>query len=67
MKIAISLILLEIVVSIACFGQASGAQPSSTLERMPELLETRFALSAAPLICEATRQFISWIRLKVIC
>jgi len=48
MKIAISLILLEIVVSIACFGQASGAQPSSTLERMPELLETRFALSAAP-------------------
>lgn len=53
MKIAISLILLELVASIACLGQAaaaksSGAPALSKLERMPEPLETRFALSAAP-------------------
>ncbi len=53
MKIVIPLIILEGVVGIGCLGQATAAQSSTAgsspkLERMPELLETRFALSAAP-------------------
>lgn len=53
MKIAIRLIILVDVFCLGCLGQANTAPagsigPSSKLERMPERLEIRFALSAAP-------------------
>ena len=53
MKIGAYFLILEIIAGATCFAQtkqaetmANGATPK--LERMPEALETRFALSAAP-------------------
>lgn len=53
MKTFILLILLTVVMPMACLSQTNIAErdaagSSAKLERMPELLETRFALSAAP-------------------
>ena len=53
MKIGVWVLILEITAAASCFAQtkqpegiATGATPK--LERMPEALEVRFALSAAP-------------------
>ena len=53
MKTVIPLVLLTVVMPMACLSQTNTAErdaagSSAKLERMPELLETRFALSAAP-------------------
>jgi len=53
MKIVIPLTVLEVVMCIACLAQANAGESSAAgsspkLEQLPELLETRFALSAAP-------------------
>jgi hypothetical protein len=51
MKTLILLLLLTVALPLACFSQtnpADRAGSSTELERMPELLETRFALSASP-------------------
>lgn len=53
MKTVIPLVLLTVVPPMACLSQTNtaerdAARSSTKLERMPELLETRFALSAAP-------------------
>lgn len=53
MKLFARLVILELLLSVCCLAQtksidSSVGSPPSKLERMPELLETRFALSAAP-------------------
>jgi len=54
MKFAASLLILEMVACLGCVAQTKKiedrvASPPPKLERMPESLEIRFALSAAPL------------------
>ena len=53
MKTVIPLVLFTVVMPMACLSQTNTAERDaagslSKLDRMPELLETRFALSAAP-------------------
>ncbi len=53
MKLAAHFAILEMLLSVGCLAQTktadgSVASPPPKLERMPESLETRFALSAAP-------------------
>lgn len=53
MKSATHFVILEMLLSVGCLAQTrtadgSVSDPAPKLERMPESLETRFALSAAP-------------------
>ncbi|HKW35068.1 MAG TPA: hypothetical protein VJN92_18800 [Candidatus Acidoferrum sp.] len=53
MKLVAHFVILELFLSAGCLAQTKAADsgvasPSPKLERMPESLETRFALSAAP-------------------
>jgi len=59
--------ILGMLASFTCVAQTikSDGSPDVSppkLERMPESLEVRYALSAAPRICALARQHMCWIR-----
>ncbi len=66
MKFAGRIAIVGMLVSMTCAQtKKSDGSPDispAKLERMPESLEVRYALSAAPRICAMVRQHTSWIR-----